>query len=472
MAVSTLRVVNMIPAALSGETSQDSEPNLAVDPQNPQRMVATAFTRDPLGGPRAPVFLSTDGGQTWQLRSIVPGGASTADISVAFGDTGGALFAGILRADNLHLNILRTADPSNATVMTVLVDRDDEDQPWVAAATVGGRDRVFVGHNDFNVAPATASVESSLDARTANPPAGFVTRRVERRNTSGQDGPPVRTATHPDGTAYAAFHRWRTATNTGSGVDVTMDVMVVRGDSSAAVIGSFGDLPGPDGLAGVAVATNRFVRFTGSTGPLGQERIGADLSIAVDPTDSDVVYVAWCDRVGGPTGTDWTIHVRRTATRGSSWSSDIRTVTNAKNPALAVNSRGHAGLLFQQLQGTGATARWTTKLEVTRNAWSTVDFAAVLHTALASTPPRAFLPYLGDYVRLLTVGTDFYGVFSGSNLPDPANFPSGVRYQRNADFTNQRLLRADNVTPVAVSIDPFFVHYAEPDNLPWAPSLL
>ena len=43
MTKSTLRVVNMIPAGLSGETGQDSEPNLAVDPQNPARIVATAF---------------------------------------------------------------------------------------------------------------------------------------------------------------------------------------------------------------------------------------------------------------------------------------------------------------------------------------------------------------------------------------------------------------------------------------------
>ncbi|GGK76417.1 hypothetical protein [Mangrovihabitans endophyticus] len=472
MAVRALRVVNLIPASLSGESGQDSEPNLAVDPQNPQRMVATAFTRDPLGGPQAPVFLSSDGGRTWQVRSIVPGGSSTADISVGFGDTGGTLFAGILRRDNVHLNVLRAANPFTTTTMTVLLDRASEDQPWVTGGTVGGRDRVFIGHNDFNVGPRSASVVSSLDARTAAAPAGLVTRQVERRTTAGQNGPPVRTAVHPDGTAYAAFQRWTSASSSSAGTDVTMDIVVVRGDPAAAVIGSYADLTAADGLAGTAVAAGRFVRFTSSTGPLGQERIGADLSIAVDATDSDVVYVAWCDRVGGAAGTDWTMHVRRSLDRGHTWSADLRTVTNAKNPALAVNARGHAGLLLQQLTGTGAAARWTTRLEVTRNGWATTDLNAVLHTALAAAPPRAFLPYLGDYVRLLSVGNDFYGVFSGSNLPAPANFPSGVRYQRNADFTSQRLLAVDGITPVAVSIDPFFVHYAEPDNLPWAPSLL
>ena len=61
--------------------------------------------------------------------------------------------------------------------------------------------------------------------------------------------------------------------------------------------------------------------------------------------------------------------------------------------------------------------------------------------------------------RLLSVGDDVYGVFSGSNRPASANFPNGVTYQRNADFTSQALFKVDNTTPVAVSIDPFFVRY-------------
>ena len=54
-----INVVNLIPKALSGETSQDSEPNLAVNPINPQQMVATAFTPNPSGGTLAPIFISS-----------------------------------------------------------------------------------------------------------------------------------------------------------------------------------------------------------------------------------------------------------------------------------------------------------------------------------------------------------------------------------------------------------------------------
>ena len=74
----------------------------------------------------------------------------------------------------------------------------------------------------------------------------------------------------------------------------------------------------------------------------------------------------------------------------------------------------------------------------------------------AGTPFKTFDPYLGDYDHLVAVGRDFHGIFSANNTPDTANFPSGVRYQRNADFSTRRLLALDNTTPVAVSIDPFY----------------
>src|SRR3954469_3163969 len=116
----TLTIVNMIPRSLSRESEQDSEPNIAVNPANPQQIVATAFTPDPAHGPHAPVYASSDGGATWALRTIVPGGESTADISVAFGSQGGALYAGILNFSSLALNILRTPNPFSGAVMTTL----------------------------------------------------------------------------------------------------------------------------------------------------------------------------------------------------------------------------------------------------------------------------------------------------------------------------------------------------------------
>lgn len=457
----TLTIVNMIPKSLSRESQQDSEPNIAVNPEDPRQIVATAFTPDPGSGDHAPVFVSSDGGRTWALRSIVPGGPATSDISVSFASKGGALYAGILNFTTTNLNILRTPDPFTTKPMKTLVDRANEDQPWVTATTVAGHDHVFVSHNDFNSQPATATIELSANARTAGGKAGFKPHVAEHRTTLGQDGPPVRTAVHPDGVVYGAFHRWvKVVRETQTAFDVRIDVCVVRDDDFGKGTNPFSDLKDPgDRKVAVRVARNRLAHFTASVGPLGFERIGGDLSIAVDPADARKVWLAWCDRPGGVKSRAWTLHVRHSTDRGRTWSEDVRTVKRAKNPALAVNSEGLVGLMFQQVTGTGATARWRTRLEVTKDAWKTAAKGFTLHRALTHQPKRQFLPYLGDYLRLVTVGREFFGVFSGSNLPDMANFPHGVTYQRTANFTTHTLLRNDGVTPVPVSIDPFFVHY-------------
>jgi hypothetical protein len=161
--------------------------------------------------------------------------------------------------------------------------------------------------------------------------------------------------------------------------------------------------------------------------------------------------------VGGIGGTDWTLHVRRSIDQGQTWLGDVRTITNAKNPSLAINANRLLGLVYQEFTGT----QWVTRLELTSDAWATPAEIHVLHQAPSNTPVRTFLPYIGDYIRLLAVGRQFFGVFSGNNTPDMANFPSGVTYQRGADWNTRTLLSTDGLTPVAVSIDPFFFHWTE-----------
>lgn len=345
--------------------------------------------------------------------------------------------------------------------MEILVTRDQEDQPWVIADTVtasgADRDRVFIGNNDFHHkprTPQTATVDVSADARTAPAPAGFAPVGIEQRTPSGQDGPPVRLALHPDGTVYAAFESWRTNDGGQPISNVTFDVVVTRDDSAGVGATPFQDLKdATDSSPGQRVATDRFVAFNDT---MGQERLGGDLTIAVDPNDANSVWIAWCDRVGGQGGTDNTLHVQHSADRGQSWKQVRDDVADAKNPSLAVNSAGLVGLVYQQF----ANNQWTTVLEVTADSWQTSPETNVLHQAPANVPVAIGLPYLGDYLRLLAVGTDFFGVFAGNNTPDNANFPVGVTYQRNADFTTQQLLNLDGVTAVPVSIDPFFFHRA------------
>src|SRR2546430_8830724 len=229
-AATKVLVVNMIPRALSGESHQDSEPTISVNPANPQQIAGSAFTPDPAGGNLAPIFISVDGGNTWTLNSIVPSsaadGSATSDITVAFSTSSNKLYAGIIRlpfpGNRPRLNILRTDNFQSGTAMKVLVDRTGRgvDQPYVQAATAAsgpkkGKDRVYVGDNDFSATPKTATIDQSLDAGKKTP--SFTSVRIESRSTAGQDGPPIRPAIHPDGTVYAIFHSWRTFNNSGEG---------------------------------------------------------------------------------------------------------------------------------------------------------------------------------------------------------------------------------------------------------------
>jgi hypothetical protein len=455
-------VVNMIPNVFSGESNQDSEPNLAIDPADPRRIAGSAFTPDPLGGANAPIFVSTNGGLTWTLNNIVPSqtGAATGDITLGFGHQG-RLYSGILRRPgNLRLHILRTTDFTAATLMTILVDRNQVDQPYVEAARVfrgagAGLDRVYVGNNDFAATPAgrTATVDVSLDGGggAPPPPSNYVARRIEPRATSGQDLPPIRPAIHIDGTVYAAYF--------GRRAGGLSDVVVVRDDNWAAGGTQFASLADSgDGQNGQRIVTGVNIPFENFQ-TMGMERlVASDLSIAVDPRDSRRVWVAWGDR---PAGTaNLTLHVRRSTDGGQTWSGDLRTVPNAKAPVVCVNSRGRVAFLYQELTGTAPNLRWQTRVDRTGN-----DFGTFATTTLANVPANApapqFLPYLGDYMDMKSSGKDFCGIFSTSNRPVLANFPIGVTYQRNANFGSQTLFAADGVTPVPVSIDPFFFELTE-----------
>jgi hypothetical protein len=184
--------------------------------------------------------------------------------------------------------------------------------------------------------------------------------------------------------------------------------------------------------------------------------------MAVDPHDSDIAYVSWA--TGPHLGVVQSLHVRRTTDRGATWSGDLVTVAGATNAQLAITTDHRVGFLYQQLvTPSSGVGRWETHVQVSHDAWAT----AAEDIVLANTPDTGYAgwdPYLGDYADLQAVGSDLYAIFSTLNTPDLANFPHGVHYQRNADFTGHQLLDVNGVTPVVSSIDPFFAHIWWPEE--------
>jgi hypothetical protein len=459
-ATAQISVIDIVPASNSGETSRDSEPNLAVNPANSLVLTASAFTPDPGGTLTGVLYFSTDGGQTWQLTpAFVPASAELGcfttfcDITLKYGGASNVLYLGFLEVDALSNTDLQVGSVPNITAgtptFTSLETRDGSsgkfpDQPWVQVVTAGN-DQTYVTNNNFQLVGDSASVDLSSNP-VPPPPSGFNADVVDTGTTCGQDGPSVREAVNFNGTVYIAFYRWK-------GSCSTTDVVVVRDDNWGQGATPFQALgaAGKTIVSGVPIASGSL---------LGNQRTGSQMAIAVDPIDSGTIYVAWGD---GSSGASYTLHVRHSTNSGVTWdTSDLLTISTATNPGLAINSHSMVAFLYQQLGNPGTGNRWRTHFGTTIN-----NFATVQDLILADVPDDkgtyTGVNPIGDFDNVNAIGQDFYGIFSGYNHPDLANFPNGVTYLRYHNFATKQLFAdAALTTPVSSeSIDPYFFHMVE-----------
>ena len=444
-----VNVINMMPNVLSGETAQDSEPFLTVQLDTMANMIGSAFTTNPNGAaqPTAPVYMTSDTGNTWQLINIVNSQGSTRDITVGLIDSS-FLVAGILRRPTAAgatttQSLQSTNDFWSLATMAINSTTNNSDQPFAKMYNVNDTGYVFVGNNNTGLAgTASASVDLSQDYGQ-----NYNAFLIENRNPNSQDAPSIRPSMSDDGTVYAGFARYRNR----AGSFRYWDITVVRDDNFGRGNNPFQDLVDPgDNIVGCVVDTGRVVIWNNGQA-MGQHRVGSNLVLAAHPTESDIVYIGWADTLGAGTHN---LHIRRSTDRGQTWSGDLVVFTNAIAPAMDVAENGVVGVLYHQLVGTGANQKWDAKLwqmHPTINTRRVVTLA----TTPANTPVQNFQPYLGDYTGLVAVGNQFRGVFSANNTPDLDNFPYGVTYQRNANFTTNTLTDGAGGN-VNVSIDPFY----------------
>src|SRR5439155_27092313 len=113
----------------------------------------------------------------------------------------------------------------SATTMTQVATRPNVDHPFVRAIRAASTDRLYVGINDFDAPNGrTATVDVSLNGGTT-----FTSRRIESRNTMGQNGPSIRPAVAQNNTVYVAYFGWRS----NAGDTITSDIVVARDDNGA-----------------------------------------------------------------------------------------------------------------------------------------------------------------------------------------------------------------------------------------------
>ncbi|MBZ5653068.1 MAG: hypothetical protein LAO18_21600 [Acidobacteriia bacterium] len=447
--MTVVRVVNMIPAVLTNEAFPNWQPSIAVNPANANEMAIMADTSPP---GNTGYFFSYDRGQSWQKNFTQTG--DLVDQSSGFG-TSGELYWAIARSPDgitATMHVVRTSNPTNTGPFPEIDTRPNIDQPYAYAFSgVFGPDRLYLGYHDLGHMPQSATVDVCFDALAAVPV--FKQVRLEHRSTSPHDGYEVRPIAHTDGSVYVAYKGWRH----WDLVTVTTDIIVARDDDWGN--NDFKDLTDPDTYPGRRVAVGvPIVDYEGAPG-LGGQRLNNDLSIAVDPTNSNTVYLVWGDNTGPQS--QYRLHVRRSLDRGATWLPnpatrlpDLLTVNNADLASIAINSDGKVGLMYQQL----VSGRWETHFRRTTDATGTQwDDLILARTNQAGE--------MADYTRLIAVGKDFYGVFPAWNTPDPSNFPStpptpatpnGALYLRKTTLTAPwRLLDSAGIV-LSGSVDPFF----------------
>ncbi|MEA3186282.1 MAG: hypothetical protein QOD99_112, partial [Chthoniobacter sp.] len=291
-------VVDVIPSAQSGESEQNSEPNIAVNPLNPNQIFITAFGETSRSNP---IFFTETGGSSWSRYQRI----ATSDSTVSWSDSGKPYLAKL----SISGNTLIVQKASNIAARRPFLPMypsfyspgfGGPDQPWVFANLGADDDHIFVGFNDLSRPSRTASIRFSLNhGRTWR---NVVIERVTPGDFS--DGAPVRVAARGS-VVYAVFQRFDAAVNNG---DERGDVVVVKDTNSGR--NNFRDLGG-DGV-GVVVATAQVF----PQGSIGQERLGSDLSIAIDPTNANRVFIAYDAVVSGLP----VIKVALSTNGGASWS--------------------------------------------------------------------------------------------------------------------------------------------------------
>jgi len=472
----SVTVVDIIPESLSGETNMNCEPNLTVDPADALQIAASARLPEPMGRKMSVVFVSADGGMTWSCRSTVPLETSP-DVTLRFGgmsntpNTPNTLYVAALKAYDPNkyskLMICRSDDCAETKMESILAVQPQDliDQPYIAAAKINNLDRVFVGVDNFNGPPGrTATVIRSLDGTGNGPSSNFTWIPIEFASPPPQrDNSEIRPAISADHQkVYAVFNRVLSI----NGNQRVGDVVLVRDDDGGnSGPTSFTRLQDQNGVAGFPVKKARTFLFDEDYFPalLGKQRLGGDLAIAVDPGNSNKVYLVWGEVLGGQP----VLHVVSSDNGGTNWSPIVRTVTNAVNPGLAINTNGTLAFLYQQLvTDPSGVATWYTRLELTKNDFTNIDPFTLskfpdTELGVGGGLPIVGQPRLGDYLHLLARGKDFYGIFSASNVPEQSRFPSGVIFQRHKDFATKKLLDQQNANEIPFSVDPFFFKVTE-----------
>jgi FG-GAP-like repeat len=452
-ALSFLRIVDLIPESdsrpesASRDVDQNSEPSIAVNPVDPRQMFAGAFDFNNNGA--SPFFVSTDAGATWSIF----GSIAHHDKSIAWKADGSGVLVAVDFNDDLDTYSATVPGSGFGAPINHYTGSNDNDQPWIRT---GPSNHVYVGFNDDG---ASAGKESSVNVSTDGG-STYRTVTIDRVGGANGDSPATRIAVNGS-RVYAIFNRYGSVVESdANGERFNSEIVVVRSDNGGAddfkALGTSGN--------GVTIATpiSIFTDDENTHLTLGQERIGSDIAIAVDPNNANHVVVVYGDAPGANDAGIAQLVLKESTDGGATWSQEkYRTPSSVRSalPGLAILPNGAIGLLYASYD---PVTNVLSQHLLTTTDDSTNDITLARQTNSLPTA-NGDDPYIGDFFDLTSRGNTFYGIFSASNADDGTNaLFQNVTFNR--DFTGTpgtSSFRLTDATGNAIpfSIDPFFFSY-------------
>ena len=397
--------------ALDPSNLDDTEPSIAVSPRNHGEIAIVTFSENWSPAKGAPVWKSTDHGQTWnkiwQIVPPTPGDIGPADQKVDFDADGNIYVAELaLSAGPISDFIYRQTGPPNGPLAPGAVYGND--QPHLSVDRHGSsplKGHLYSPWLDFSQSPQRSSVASSSNQ-------GIAMNSVGAGDNSSFPNRTTRSGIAPDGKVYIIYK-----TREGSLAPPLQDFEnahfhVNRSDDGGVTWTGLG-------ATGVSIhgATQVQTYFTDAFGNLTKGKVArarsSDGWIAVNPENGDV-YAAFVRRDASGFAQ---IYAARSTDQGATWTANRVTdgTHNSAYPEIAVTKRGVVGVLFVDYDDAGSVTLFRHHFARSFDQGSSWD-DDVLQTMNPGPIGNASSGFLwGDYEGLTAMKNTFYGVFTGES---------------------------------------------------------
>jgi hypothetical protein len=394
--------------ALDPSNLSDTEPSIAVNPHNQGEIAIVTFSENWTPAKGAPVWKSTDHGQTWnkyyQLMQPNPGETGPGDQKIDFDANGQIYVAELASAGILKDYVYRQTGPPNGPLTPGASYGDD--QPHLSVdhyASSPLKGHLYSPWLDFS-----QPLERSTVAWSSNQ--GVNINSVGAGDNSSFRNRTTRSAIAPDGKVYIIYK-----TREGAAVTPGFEnahFHVNRSDDGGLTWTSLG-------ATGISVtgATQVETYFTTAFGNTSKGKVArarsSDAWIAANPENGDV-YAAYVRRDASGFAQ---IYVARSTDQGATWSSSRASdgTHNSAYPEIAVTKRGVVGVLFIDYDDAGSVTLFRHHFARSFDHGSSWD-DDVLQSMNPGPLSNAFSGFLwGDYEGLAAAKNTFYGVFTGES---------------------------------------------------------